>query len=113
MAVAKVKSNAAASAANKEYKNLKIHKQADQGKAYYESGKTIIGNQRATEIIGIIGGLSATGIAYASSQGMLSKKATIGATAGVAGLRAVYIGKALVDTYRSKRLRAYYGHRFD
>ena len=86
----------------KYYKNLKINKLADQGKALYNRGVTITNNYDQESLISAA---SVTAASLLNNYGQ-TKAAIAVATGGIA----VSAGLGIYHAYQNKRLRAYYSH---
>ena len=86
----------------KYYKNLKVNKLADQGKALYNRGVTITGNSDQEIAIGTAGAMIGT---LLNNYGQ-----TKAAIAVAGGSLAISTGLGIYHAYQNKRLRAYYSH---
>lgn len=96
---------------DKDYRHLKQDKLGDKGKDLYSRGKTITGNNRATSILGTIGGLSLTFATHNHMSGQLGDARVTKALAGIGAASMAAVGvKSVVDYSRNKKLRAYYTH---
>jgi hypothetical protein len=88
---------------NKHYKHLKQDKLGDEGKQLYAKGKRITNNAAEAARLQIATSAAAY-IAY-----YYGKNLKVAAAIAVGGT-AMNMGKALVNEYQDRRLRAYYGH---
>lgn len=108
---AKLARKAAKRQVNKDYKHLKQDKLADQGKKLYANGHTITGDSQVSTMLKTIGGMTVSGAVYAHNAGLIgNKKVTQMLVAGGMASMGVGFAKQAADSYRAKRLRAYYGH---
>lgn len=107
----------------KEYKDLKRHKMADEGKKLYKRGETITGNSRAMNVAKF--GVAWLGVAnimadpetgkwgrqlaqkYGATKVNQARKAVLAGQLVATGL---LIGKGIRDDQHNKKLRAYYAH---
>ena len=107
----------------KEYKDLKRHKMADEGKKLYQRGETISGNSRAEVMaryaVGMSGALNLMADPDTGKLGQdLARKygyqkvqqARKYALAGQLAATALLAGKGIRDYSHNKKLRAYYAH---
>lgn len=102
--------------ANKDYKQLKWDKKADQGKDLYKRGTRITSNNEQLSAIATVGGLAAYGARYINRGKTIETKfgtydygdfsaAAIGTgTAVVGGIMKVH------NERQNNKLRAYYAH---
>lgn len=95
----------------KQYKQLKQDKLADQGKELYGKGKTITANSRFNALAqaGIVMGSGVVNRLISASIGdsQVANLATGAIVAGGTAVNAILYGKT---QYQNKRLRAYYAH---
>ena len=101
-----------------DYDHLKKDKLADKGKELYSKGKTIRGNNKVTNALATIGGLSLSAAAYLGNTKMLiesEKRSTLirpGVVLGAIGATtiAAAMARKAQDWDRNRKLRAYYSH---
>lgn len=107
----------------KEYKDLKRHKMADEGKKLYQRGETISGNSRAEQMarlaVGAVGALNVMADpdtmkwgqdlarTYGYDKVQRTRKYVL---AGQVAAAALLLGKGIRDDQHNKKLRAYYAH---
>lgn len=92
---------------NRNYKQLKLDKRADEGKELYKQGMTITENnqkRRYAEIAAYLGGTVAANAVARATNNYNMGVATLMTTA------AVEAGYDIVMQNRNKKLRAYYSH---
>lgn len=92
---------------NRDYKQLKLDKLADEGKKLYKQGMTITSNnqkRKYAEIAAMFGGTAAANAVARATNNYNMGVATLMTTA------AIQAGYEIVMDNRNKKLRAYYSH---